>query len=216
MDQEQISTTTVHSYRGCNVDCFYRFEDLSESAQQTVLDANHQRNVDYDGWWESVYEQYDEKMKAIGFNVSGKYFSGFSSQGDGAVILGTISYFDFLKQTPEGIALLTVFKLRSLQDEELYDGAARFTHEGRYYHERSFTTGLETNADNWNAADCVEDLADNIHTFVEANINEWLTDICKEFYKALEAEYDYLTSDKCLREHYEHDDDLYDIDGEPV
>lgn len=209
MEQTGTITMPEDTPRSCSLDCLYRFGDLSESAQQTVLDANRNRNVEYIEWWDGVYEQQDEKMKAMGFIISDKMFSGFWSQGDGAVILGTISYFDFLKQTPEGIALLVSLKLRSVKDEEDYDGAATFTHSGRYCHEHSYSVSLQTNAED------IEELSDSIHDFVEANIDEWIVELNKEFYRALEAEYDYLTSDECLREHYEHDDDLYDIDGEP-
>src|SRR5690606_33296995 len=76
----------------------YTFDELSDKAKEKARDWYRDGQLDYD-WWDSVYEmaqtagwilgiEMDHKTK----NVPAIYFSGFSSQGDGACFEGTYKY----------------------------------------------------------------------------------------------------------------------------
>lgn len=61
------------------------YSELDLETRAKVLDKYRHINVD-DDWYEHIYEAFKEK--AEGFEVSKIYFSGFSSQGDGAMFEG--------------------------------------------------------------------------------------------------------------------------------
>ena len=63
---------------------YLKFTELSESCQDKVVNKLSDINIISD-WHESVYEYYDSKLKALGFYDIKMEFSGFYSQGDGAI-----------------------------------------------------------------------------------------------------------------------------------
>ena len=62
----------------------FTFDELSKGAQKRALDNLRDINVDYDDWAEFLLEQYKEEGVKKGFGIDQIYYSGFSSQGDGA------------------------------------------------------------------------------------------------------------------------------------
>jgi len=61
----------------------YMFDELSEKAKERVLEKHRDINVDHE-WHESTIAAWKEKLAEKGFEDAKIYFSGFSSQGDGA------------------------------------------------------------------------------------------------------------------------------------
>jgi hypothetical protein len=63
----------------------YTFEELPESVQAKVIHNNFYTNVDSDWWY---FEDFNDIAKKLGFSINNEgddiFFSGFSSQGDGA------------------------------------------------------------------------------------------------------------------------------------
>ncbi len=66
------------------VKTYLKFTELSEAQQDKVVDKYDDINVDEDTWYESTYEYYEDKLRALGFYDIKFEFSGFWSQGDGA------------------------------------------------------------------------------------------------------------------------------------
>lgn len=60
-----------------------KFSELSDEGKRKAIDNNRDISVDY-GWWDFVFEDYTIKLKKLGFWDIKLYFTGFSSQGDGA------------------------------------------------------------------------------------------------------------------------------------
>ncbi len=69
----------------------FTYEQLSEDAQEKARDWFRESNLDYN-WWDSIEEDAIEIAKLMGITLDNMYFSGFSSQGDGACFEGSYSY----------------------------------------------------------------------------------------------------------------------------
>lgn len=73
--------------------------------QERLIEKYRECNTDYQGWWESMYEHFDEQLAAIGLTDTDKQFSGFYSQGDGASItFSSWTLDDMLTKSMERIA----------------------------------------------------------------------------------------------------------------
>lgn len=189
------------------------FAELSDEAKEI---AREQNRPDHD-WWGDIYEDAVECAKCLGIEIGTEavrlygggtrqdpqiYFSGFSSQGDGAMFLG--------KYTPRADACAAI-AAHAPQDEELkriameltsfqiavglqygrqiecevkeYRNGGSYSHSGCIYVDATFVDdgGSPTNQDEWTLRDLLRAFAD------------WI-------YKQLEAEYDYLCSDEALSE----------------
>lgn len=59
--------------------------------KEELIEQYRYANVEYEGWWEFVYEDFKEDMrKNHGIDVHDITFSGFWSQGDGAEFTGKV------------------------------------------------------------------------------------------------------------------------------
>ncbi|MFA7254446.1 MAG: hypothetical protein WC107_07930 [Patescibacteria group bacterium] len=88
----------------------YKFDELSESAKQKAIEDYRQDGFYYE-WWDAVYEDARQIGEILGIEIDNIYFSGFSSQGDGACFEGKYAY---AKGSANGI------KGHAPQDEELH------------------------------------------------------------------------------------------------
>jgi hypothetical protein len=66
----------------------FTFLALGDKAKEKVR-AKHCEHMDWD-WWDSVYADFKERGAERGFNIEDMRFSGFWSQGDGALWTGRI------------------------------------------------------------------------------------------------------------------------------
>lgn len=62
----------------------YKFDELSDEAQEKALEKHRLYDVEGIDWWDSVYYDWKEKLNKKGFLNTEIFFSGFCSQGDGA------------------------------------------------------------------------------------------------------------------------------------
>ena len=105
-----------------------KFKALPARQRDEILDKHRYFNTDHLDWWESTYENFTAEMDAIGIEVDTMYFSGFSSQGDGACFEGRVQDWPkFLNSVgytcPALIALADNVWTLSVK------------HSGRYHHE---------------------------------------------------------------------------------
>jgi hypothetical protein len=173
----------------------FEFDELSSEVQQQLIDDSRDSNVDYD-WWDYTYDDFREACKLMGFTIDKIYFSGFSSQGDGACFTGTYQYKkgsvrsikDFSPQCVEfNNAALDLYEL---QKPLFYQFHASVHQSGRYVHENTMHVETERLDGIW-----IQDGGDEAEAFLE---------ICKTLarylYKRLEAEYNHYRSDEYGRE----------------
>lgn len=54
-----------------------------------LLEKHRNINV-HDDWWQPIYDAFADEMRLKGIRVARMFFSGFSSQGDGACFVGRV------------------------------------------------------------------------------------------------------------------------------
>ena len=177
----------------------YKFEELSDESQEKAIEKFYDLNI-YEGWWDSVYEMY--MQDETGFDIDKIYFSGFSSQGDGAMFEGSPNK-DILNFITSGYNnqqyqkdWSRVIKLIKNGDINIYGS---FKQHGHYYHSKSYSDNLDAEMTNdWsgknysNIEDILEDILEEIREHYE--------DICNKIYHSLEQEYEYYTSREAIEE----------------
>ena len=63
---------------------YLQYDECTPEQKKQFIDKHRDINVTYDGWWDGVYDEWCEKLKALGFSDIEINFTGFWSQGDGA------------------------------------------------------------------------------------------------------------------------------------
>lgn len=200
----------------------YTFDELSDEAKEKAREWWREFAL-YDKWWDDVYGIADEVFKALGITSdkmtkrmdgsmrrSGPciWFSGFSSQGDGACFEGTYSYAKGaakkLKELfPHDEELQRIAKeLQDLQSRHFYKLSAAVKHSGHYYHKHCTDIEVYIDGDDYNVA------AD-----LHEGISDLLRDVMDWIYEKLEAEHDYLLSDECVDENIHINEYEFTEDG---
>jgi len=179
----------------------YTFDELSEQAKEKAIEKQKQSDgyLDYE-WYDCVKYEFEEKAKESGFNYTKSYFSGFWSQGDGAMF-----EYDHLddKLRLEFINQLNLSPMRKdwLINNTCISGKGR--QSGHYYHENSCSHSIYWEVDNgdlhWDRTfyKWLESFFEEFEDFI---IDKY-KDLCCEYYKSLEKEYDWLMSDEQIAEH---------------
>jgi hypothetical protein len=197
-----------------------RFDALSEKDQAKILDKHRHWNTEHD-WWDSTYDCFKEDMEKIGIEVDHMFFSGFSSQGDGACFEGRVS------DWPKFLASLgyTCPALMALAETGWRFSVVK---NGHYSHENctSFSTTLNT----LDCNDAFDDedfaqvfspyrteiqtaawmalIADYKRDDLEEKFTEAFKDHMRQLYKMLEEEYEYLTTDESVLDSLDANDML--------
>jgi hypothetical protein len=136
-------------------------------------------------------------------------FSGFSCQGDGASFEGIYRYArrahrEIRAYAPKDGELHRIADaLRDIQRRNFYQLSAHVTRDGRYCHEYSMTISVDR------ADACYGDASEA----AEEAISEALRDLARWLYRALEREYDYVTSDEAVDEAISVNDYRFTGDG---
>ena len=154
-------------------------------------------------------EDAKECAAMIGLDIDKIYFSGFSSQGDGACFIGSYGYKkqalqSITRHAPEDEELIRIAEqLQKLQKQAFYGLKANTHHHGRYYHENSISIECE-----------------HINRYItyneEEDLKELLRAFCRWVYKQLENDYDYQMSDSVIDENIISNAYEFDINGNIV
>lgn len=164
----------------------YKFEELSQEAQQNAINYEREINVNYDSWHDGILEGFKESLDEIGFLNSEIFYSGFYSQGDGLSFYAKIDASKFATSTNEKRVVNLINA--GLIDELTIQKTSFSNH---YSHEKTRFVDYDVcNGNNCNKA--LETLCNKI----EAKRIE----LCKDFYSKLEKEYYYLQSDEVVKE----------------
>jgi len=183
----------------------YQLDELTEDAKETAREWYREGALDYE-WYDSVYEDAKTIAGLMGINIDKIYFSGFSSQGDGACFEGNYSYAKqsvkkVIEYAPQDQNLHRIVKaLYQLQKINFYQLEAHIEHTGHYYHE--FCTRIS---------------AYNSNGYISVEAEDELTEILRDFmhwiYRQLETEYDYLLSDESVDETIKINEYTFTEDG---
>ncbi len=187
----------------------FDFNELLSEVQQKVIEKNFDINVDNEYWFEHIIENFKENEY---FDIKNVYFSGFWSQGDGAMFeYNNIEnklfseFLDTLKLTP---------LRRSIIEYNVYF-YAKGTQRGLYYHENSCLHQTDFGIDNfnWLRHERTYKALENILIDFEAYVIERYEDFCTNLYSALEKEYNYQTSEEAIKESILSNEYQFEIDG---
>ena len=168
----------------------YKYDELSEEAKEKALETMQDINTDYE-WWDSAIEDAKEIGRIMGIEISNIYFSGFSSQGDGAFFKGEYAYRknsvkELIEYAPADEELHRIVKeLRIVQGRDFYQLSANAKQTG-YYYDAEIAVSRED----------YKEMSKN----AEESLKELLTDFMHWIYRTLEKEYEYLTSKEAIEE----------------
>lgn len=211
-----------------------KWTELSEKARERFLSTYNDEG--YSGQNVIMMYKSDPEVAAKGFDIDEIYYSGFSSQGDGASWKGRVDlkkYVTHFMTAPEDAVKREVL-LAMLENDDMtnyiqLDTSGRYCHSNTMYVKHGIETyfGPGTTIDakhikenmffGANVADLLEAIGgdDTLEAFCE----EMLTaarELADEIYAALEKEYDYQHSEECVAELAAANDWEFDEEGEMI
>lgn len=215
-----------------NTTTTYKIGDHPNKA--AVIDKHRDINVDMFEWWDCAYDDWKEKLTALGYDNPEIQFSGFWSQGDGASFTASqvplpstdTSVQKAWAELEGAAALLGVTVTEDIAD--LAYGKV-YRHGHHYVHENTVSVDWEWNDppfSNWKWDWATDGVPDGLEHFIESlktavesyfkDLDETVTDLCCQIYSDLEKEYEYLTSDEAVEETLEANEYEFDEEGEIV
>jgi hypothetical protein len=180
-----------------------------DDVQEAILGRYRDYNTQDEDWFEFVKENFIEACAALGIEVTAAYFSGFSSQGDGASFTGHYTYkkgalAQVKKDYPTWSALHEAAReLQEVQKYHKYQLEADIGKCGRHVHEQTMNVTLSSGC-----------RYDNIRDDAEPIVLEVMQCLAREYYENLEDEYEYRTGDEALKETFDANGCLFSEDGE--
>ena len=172
----------------------YTVDELAENIKAKVLDRNRSWNVEYHVWWDADFEDFKETNKHL-FEITDIYFTGFYSQGDGAMFEYSGITNALLEQFIETLGL-PEWKNKVIRAAEF---GAKGEYSGNYYHHNSCRHWLDFGFAFANYPIIYFFLSDITRKF-EDYIENLYEQLCRGLYKELENTYAYLTSDESVIE----------------
>lgn len=166
----------------------YTFDELNDAAKECARQWFRDGAFDYE-WYDCVYEDATECLKLAGFIVDKIYFSGFSSQGDGACFEGSWS--------AANTKPVKAMKQHAPQDKALHEIAATM----REIAKRDRTASMSVkHRGHYEHSGCTEFSIDCVKEDTEDQIIQSSREAMDWIYKQLEREYDYQNADEQVDE----------------
>lgn len=175
-----------------------------ELVDESLLEKYRECNVEYEDWYEYVYQDFTEDMEAIGVRVDNIYFSGFWSQGDGACFEGKVENDETFLKNFQGYPML---------NNLVRNGGAidlSVSHSGHYYHSNSISWSYEVETFK-QVVPAPTEFHEKVISLMDEELDieaskfedeavEFLKDKMGKLYNKLSDEYDHLTSDEVVAE----------------
>lgn len=177
----------------------YKFNELSETAQEKAIEKLSDINVDYE-WWDATFEDFKELCKTLAIEVDTKhtYFSGFYSQGSGSSFTADIDVYECLKAI-KNENWKTYAPKENLQFYNVTDNMLRLCRLCTCDIQptnRESSVKINFDSDTYGKHPNIDSVITDIEDFFEdvANtLNNWL-------YSSLQTEYEYLTGKESITE----------------
>lgn len=175
----------------------YAFDELEDDAKEKARDWYRSGALDYE-WWDAVYEDAKQCAAILGIEIDKIYFSGFSSQGDGACFEGSYAYAkgsakEIRKHAPQDIDLASIAdRLQDLQRGWFYGLSASVRQSGHYMHEMCTQITVYDDQETNRSTRAIDD--------AEQDVKDLLREYMQWIYSRLMAEHDWLMSDEQVDE----------------
>jgi hypothetical protein len=172
-------------------------------------------NVEHLDWWDAVYDGFKEDMAEKHIHVGQMQFSGFWSQGDGASFTGYVSdnakFLEAHGLTETYPYLTKLLRLGGDFTLRIERTGHRYVHENTVAAELSYTdmfhNVLLSDGDLRGAVVSQWDTElDAEYAALASEVDTIIRDYCRDLYRSLNDEYDYLTSDEAVWEAIEAND----------
>ena len=152
----------------------FSFAELSEVAQERIIEENRYLLVDDENWFEHLKEDFHETLDLLGFS---NIHSGFGSQG---------------------VSFTAEWDARNIvTDDEKWKSDKEY----KYFKPFTLIMGkLGSKAKIYRVAERCYINADDVRD--EPVLKELYNNICNKYYNKLLKEYNYLISDDALRDYY--------------
>ena len=181
--------------------------------QLSLIEKYRDINVEHVDWWDCTYDDFKRQMADKHIEVDDMRFSGFWSQGDGASFTGYIKdNKGFLQAHDLTESYPWITKLLEKEGDftlkiERTGNYCHYVHENTVgvdlifttlfshlleYHQRDDLRGVI--ADRW------DQHLDEEYASLAGVVTDIIRGYCRELYKQLEEEYNYLTSDEAVWE----------------
>lgn len=188
----------------------YRLDEFADVAKERARAWYREAGFEHD-WHDTVYEDFQRIAEIVGirfktrtvrlvggatFEAPRIWFSGFSSQGDGACWQGNYSYrklasAEIRSYAPQDREIHRIADaLQAIQQRNLYQLHAEVGHRGRYCH--AFSMDIAVARDSRVSQDMTDE--------AEAIVTDALRDLAHWLYRQLEREYDHLSGDEAVDE----------------
>lgn len=204
----------------------FKFEELSDSAKEKARSWWRDAIMDAE-WWDTCYEDASDIGKMLGIDLNTKrvqllggghrydpciYFSGFSSQGDGACYEASYEYakgalkkLEAEFKSDDMAWIKQVFQIASalqqVQRQNFYQLTATTKHRGHYYHSYCMDVEVSRKDDKPVSRDD------------EETVKTLLRDYADWIYRHLERECEYQNSDEVVDENIIANEYDFDEDG---
>jgi hypothetical protein len=197
----------------------YKFDELDERAKEKAREWYRDGVQDHE-WLDAVYDDAKQCLALAGFDIDRIYFSGFSSQGDGACFEGSWRASD---SKP-----VKAMKQHAPKDKELHRIAAVMRAIGRRYPQANMSVKQRGHYQHEGCTQFSVDLGnddDKARTAeqwaakreaegkVEDEIIECSRDAMRWIYRTLEREYAWLMSDEQVDESIRANEYEFDENG---
>ena len=202
----------------------YKYDELSDEAKAKARDKWRETECTDNWWYEYVFDDAcsvaailgitidTRKVKLMGGGESSKpaiYFSGFSSQGDGACFAGIYAYAKGCREKireyapVDSVLHCIADRLAALQRKHFYRLEAIVKHTGHYCHSHSTSIDVFDRADQYG-----RDIGPS-----HGEVEECLRRFMDWIYRQLERYFDYLMSDECIEESIKCNEVEFNEDG---
>ena len=173
----------------------YNYNELSQQAQEKAIENLYNINVDHE-WYDYTINNWKEKLEKIGFEGVEIFFSGFSSQGDGACFDGYVSI-DKITQFTKDKEYKHLNYAIDKNLVEIEGINVKTSYANHYSHEKTRYFELTAHYYNYNGKiNRIENLIEKL----EKEIENLRYNLSCELYQELNKDYDYLTSKEAIIE----------------
>lgn len=188
----------------------YEYTELSEKAKEKVKTWLN------DGWYEDNFtvENFQEELKALGYEGIDIQYSGFYSQGDGASIACSVDLIAFLKRNrlSKRYASLLYWLRRGGWTNFL---TISRRHWGNYVHHNLLYADSSDILDNLNYENASGKAIDQLEDISKLVLEE-VQEKSLELYQQLQAEYEWHFTDEYMTDMCQANGYLFDEYGNPV